>query len=166
MEQTTDFRPETFFHLERSELLVNNAKVGKGWIYSASYMATIPGLENATTPYAFGNHHKDKEEIWESIRATEFADKPTRIKALFVFPSLEDAERAATGWFGGESRTLLEIRIPRTSLLHVADARCLDSQKPGWEDAARSYWRGEITSAPHLEGVVFGAAYVQNWMDL
>lgn len=168
MERTTDFRPDTFFHLEDNGLLVHNAKIGKGWIFSASWMAAMPGLENATTPYAVGNRHKDKEDLWERIRRSEFERCPTRIKALFLFPSREDADRAATLWFGNErqKRTLLEIRVPAASVLHIADARHLDAAKPDWEEAARMYWRGEMTDAPHPEAVLFGRAYVTNWKEL
>ncbi|MDX0802476.1 hypothetical protein GOD37_26365 [Sinorhizobium medicae] len=166
MEQSLEYRPGTFFHFDASGMLANNARVGKGLIYSASWIAMIPGLETATTLYAFGNREKEKEAVWESIRASEFAEKPSRDKALFLFTSREDADRTGALWFGSERRQLFELLVPTTSLLHIADARHLDATKSRWEDAARKYWSGELTEDPHREAVLHGAAFVPNWQKL
>ena len=96
----------TFFHAfdPDDRLFSHNIFVGKGRIPSASAMRNVqlPGWEGLMSPYQMFTTERPKEETFERIRAREFPDRPTREGAIFLFPRLEDAERANAEWWGNK----------------------------------------------------------------
>ncbi|MET3585842.1 hypothetical protein ABID21_001951 [Pseudorhizobium tarimense] len=157
--------PDTFYHgTRKSDFFIHNVKVGKGWFRSASASAKVAGLENVTTPYALFHRDGDKEAVWERVREQNFPDRPPRLKAIFMFASLADAE--SSEWFKGEDRALIAVKVPVSENIHVADASWLDSPRSEWETCARRYWEGALTEHPKLEVLLDGSAYAEEWEAL
>ncbi|MCV3239685.1 hypothetical protein [Mesorhizobium sp. ZC-5] len=164
MTASTSLKPETYWHLtDRSAFLLNNVHLGKGWTASHSFTARFDGLAEIGTPYAFHASRDDKEQQWESVRNERFSHLPSRQKALFLFTSKDDGERAMEEWFPGCEKLLLEARITSATAVHVADARHLETTQPLWPEAALLYWEGILTPDPRLEVVVDGPIYFPNW---
>ncbi|WP_416066090.1 hypothetical protein ACK9YZ_06985 [Rhizobium sp. ZK1] len=161
-----EFYENIFWYTDPSGIVLSNAKLNEGWTESVSSFSDRTGLEGATTPYAALHLDREKEALWEKIRADEFPDRPTRLKALFLFVSRADAETAMQTWFRGQDRDFLAIQVPKTSNLHVGDSKHLDAAQSDWDSAARSYWAGHHTAEPFLEGVLYGKAFVHNWQSL
>ncbi len=147
----------------RNSLVFHNARLGEGIFWGASATAQLPGLQNVISPYAAYHADREKEAVFEGVRACEFPGRPSRMKAFFLFDSLTRAEEAQRSWFGQEDRIVVETRIVAGSNRHRADARLLDAHKADWEANARRYWSGEVTADPRPEVIVHGLLYFPEW---
>lgn len=156
--------PDIFYHLtEKNGILQWNAKLHKGLVRSISHeLATGIVPSGAVTAYGYGNQNSETEVLWEKTRQTQFAYRPTRKNALFLFDTREDAQRAQEDWFRDEARSLVRARIVAWSAWHRGDARWLDEPSA---ETARSYWRGDMTEDPRVEIVVDGQVYFPDWRD-
>ncbi|WP_338893949.1 hypothetical protein [Sinorhizobium meliloti] len=159
MDQALTFLDTVFWHTDPNGMTLWNAKLNKGWF------RTISGSEgllpdSATTMYAAFHKDKEKEALWERVRAEEFSHKPTRMKTTFLFVSREDVDVAMSTWFKGQDRDVLPVLVPTTSKLHIADTKLLDCAPSDWEGNARRYWTGEMTENPFREAVLEGPAYI------
>lgn len=159
------FIDQVFFHTDPTGMVVWNAKLRHGWTESVS-SSNRRGEFEATTMYAALNAQPEKEAAWERVRENEFPDKPTRVKALFLFTSREDVDWALANWFAGQDRDVIAVLVPTTSKLHIADATHLDCVREKWEEGARRYWSGELTGSPRLEAVLDGTAYIPNTHEM
>lgn len=143
---------------------LNNARVARGLVHSASYMAELdPNLANVCTDYSYANRENEKERIFEQIRREQFPNLPARLKALFLFQSIELAERAQREWFPNEPRMLVRAWIADGSKMHIADAELLKGSTENWSANAIRYWSGESTSHPFWEVLVHGSIYLPDW---
>lgn len=159
-------RPGIFWHLSPPRgTLTNNARVGKGVVYSVSAIADMPGLENAVSPYSIARMNDPKELIWEEVRTRSYELLPSRLKSFYCFESKELADRAARDWFGDEqqARVALVVRIAASARYHRCDSKLLESIKDQWNVNAERYWKGEMTSSPFPETLVHGAIYFPDW---
>ena len=155
-------RPGSYWHLMPTNggLIRNNARVGKGVLYSVSAIAALPGLSQAVTPYFLGAFNQPREIVWEKARPPAL---PSRLKSFYCFESKDLAERAAREWFGNELRTPLELRIATTARVHRCDAKLLEAPEVDWQMSAERYWKGEMTEKPFPETLVHGAVYFPDW---
>lgn len=156
------FRNEVFWHAPSDGLLLWNARLRKGWTCSVSSIVDTSGSEDFTTPYAALHKDREREAVWERVRQEGFSELPSRMKALFLFKSREDGERANATWWAGENRLLIPVLVPVASKLHIADSKHLDTSIHHWESNARRYWNGEPTDDPHMEVILHGAAWIPN----
>lgn len=158
-----NLREEFYWHLtDRGDMLLHNVRLGKGWFASMSHLAK-GNLATATTPYSLQNANSEKERLWEDVRAAQFAELPSRIKALFGFLSKDDAERAIREWFPDKDKVVVEMRVAKQAKVHLADARHLDSAEPEWPKAAIRYWEGKATEDPRPEAIIDGSVYFPDW---
>jgi hypothetical protein len=157
-------RPGTFWHLTpKGGLFLNNARVGKGIVYSVAAIAREPGLSKAVSPYSLVQEGDPKEAIWEDVRTQSYRHLPSRLKAFYCFEDRELADRAAREWFRGEARAPIELRISEEASVHRCDAKLLDALPDQWRANADRYWKGEMTVAPFPETIVDGAVYAPGW---
>jgi|GEM_PF-6357717 len=141
-------QPGTFYHLtdEHSSLVMHNARLGHGVLFSVSMLAQVPGWEDMTTPYAALNLHQTKEAVWEQVRWATFPALPSRLKSFYCFQGAEDAERARIEWFGNAPKKLLELRIGEGSASARLDTNWLNCVEGQWEVNASSYRSGAKTA--------------------
>ena len=158
--------PHTFYHFTSpNDSLLWNVRLAEGLCPSVSFQALVAGMDGLTTLYAIANSESPKEELWEHIRISDFPLLPSRLKALFLFESIEVANAARQWWFPNEKRLLLEARILFGARIHIADAKWLDSPESEWESAARNYWSGVLTHEPMPEVIVHGCVYFPSWKE-
>ena len=122
--------------------LLHNAELRDGFVSSVSFYTGIP--EGSGTLYNLCNDSRNKEDVWERVRADEFPLLPSRKNALFLFDDINAACEANRIWFR-LSRDLVRVRIVDESIVHKADSRWLDAYEDEWESAARNYWKGIMT---------------------
>lgn len=155
-----------YYHLTKpKDILLWNARIGQGVVHTISAIADTKGLQYAATPYYILNAQPKKENKWEEVRRTEFPDKPTRLKALFLFDDLDAARTARNIWFPNEGRHILKTRVVSYAALHRADAAWLETCEHAWISSARSYWSGRMTGAPRAEVIVYGSVYFPGWRE-
>jgi len=65
----------------------NNVRVNKGCLFSVSAMVAS-GLHGAVTPYSVAHRDREKEQLFERVRAESYVALPSRLGALFVFDDL------------------------------------------------------------------------------
>jgi hypothetical protein len=104
-----------------------------------------------------------KEQVWEEVRLRVSPDRPSRMGALYLFPTEAEAELALADWFKDSGRIPLEVVVPLQTQAHLADAKWLDCLEPEWTDCATTYWMGEMTAAPRRELLVHGPVYFPGW---
>lgn len=159
----------TYWHLVPASginawMFFNNAIVGKGLIHSVSFMIELdPNLVNAQTPYSIGTSEAEKERVFENVRLTRFPDLPSRLKAFYLFPSAEVADRAQREWFASEPKIAVRGWIAQGAKVHEADAQLLRGFKENWVRNAEHYWSGEKTDDPIPELLVHGSLYFPDW---
>lgn len=161
--------PDIGWHIldpDFGEILLHSVVVGEGWLHSASAMAATapPGF---VSPYwaktMMGAVDPRKEAVWEAVRKDVSPDLPSRMGALFLFPTKEEAETSLTDWFKDSGRSIfLRVRMPFHSA-HLADGKWLDCIEREWIDCATRYWLGEMRVAPRRELVVDGRVYFPDW---
>ena len=159
----------TYWHLvpasgTSAQIFFNNAIVGKGLVHSVSFMVELdPNLANAQTPYSIGTTEAEKERVFEEIRLTRFPKLPSRLKAFFVFPSTEVAQRAQREWFASDPKVLVRASIAQGSKVHIGDTQLLRGTRDSWPSNAERYWAGEMTGDPLPEVLVHGSLYFPDW---
>lgn len=148
------------------DIFYHNATIAKGLVWSHSAVSFgVPFGDAVQSPYSAFNSNKEKERIFEEIRAREFPQCPPRLKGFFLFDDLSLTQRANQEWCGNSPRSVLECRVLQSSLIHRADARWLDSLQDKWPEMARKYWAGEMSDAPFPEIVVMGGIYFPTWQE-
>lgn len=158
-----EFHDHEFWHADPLGIIIHNAKLRGGWTASVSYsIENTPDLSDAATPYAVFHQDKEKEEVWERIRRDEFPARPSRLNALYLFMSKADVDLAMASWWRGEQRIICSLRVPKVSILHVADTRLLDARAEDWEENARKYWDGIMSDNPFPEAILHGLAFIPN----
>lgn len=87
-----------------------------------------------------------KEYIFEEIRTSDFPDKPSRKKCMFLVPYEVDIyEYASNLQYDLSTRTLLEIETIDGGQIHFADLTLLNCNAHKHSDkveAAKKYWLG------------------------
>src|SRR5690348_4356782 len=76
-------------------MFYNNVRVSQGSLVSVSAI----GLQGAVTLYSVAHRDREKEQLFERVRAQSYAALPTRLRALFVFDDLAIATLAQETWF-------------------------------------------------------------------
>ena len=146
------------------EIFYNNVSVGKGVLFSISAgIEAEPNIKNAHTPYSLNRINDHKERVFEEVRANKYPDRPSRMKAIYLFSSIEMAERAQSQWFNNDPKQILEVRIIKGSIVHYADANWLNCKQEGYHTFAERYWSGEMGDNPFLEVILHGAVYFPGW---
>ena len=159
----------TYWHLvpasgTNAQMFFNNAIVGKGLVHSVSFMVELdPNLANAQTPYSIGTSEAEKERFFEDVRLARFPNLPSRLKAFYLFPSAEVANRAQREWFASELKVTVRAWIAQGSKVHEADAQLLRGSRESWPRNAERYWSGEKTNDPVPELLVHGSLYFPDW---
>ena len=165
-----EIEEKPYFHLVPSitttfgHIFYNNLKVGKGLIVAISKaIESEPQLRNAQSGYSLFHLNKEKENVFEEIRKADFPEKPSRMKALFVFESQKDAERAQMKWFANEDRKIHLAWIRKGAKIHVGDSNWLNCEQNRWQKNAERYWKEEKSTDPFIELVVHGYLYFPDW---
>jgi hypothetical protein len=159
----------TYWHLVPAsglgaQMFFNNAIVGKGLVHSVSFMVELDSnLANAQTPYSMGTTETEKERVFEDIRLARFSSLPSRLKAFYVFPSIEIAQRAQREWFASDPKIPVRAWIAQGSKIHTADAQLLRGSRGSWTSNAERYWFGHMTDEPFPEVLVHGSLYFPDW---
>lgn len=87
-----------------------------------------------------------KEYIFEEVRTSDFPNKPSRKKCMFLVPyDVDIFDYALNLQYGLTNRTLLEIETIEGGQLHFADLTLLNcnSHKHSEKvEAAKQYWEG------------------------
>lgn len=158
-----DFYPGTYWHFaDPNSDIFHNAFLGKG--YTASISAYAHGeFEQVVTRYASFNAEQNKERLFEEIRAVNYPDCPTRLKAFYCFAFKDDADRTKDNWYGAQPKELVEVQILNTASVHVADSKLLDCHPDQWINNAHRYWQREFTNDPLLEIVIQGGIFFPKW---
>lgn len=116
--------------------------------------------------WGVGHNQFYREYALERVRAAEFPDKPSRMRACYV---CEDEAFAHNFRRGGPQRPpdhVYAVRLVDTSApCHRGDMMFIDimtSQRTfaGVDECARRYWRGEQAATPRIEWVIAGAIVV------
>ena len=158
--------PSTYWHLtDENDFLLHNVFLGEGISMSVSAVRKIPGLQKATSPYAFFKADTDaKEAVWETVRLEKFNHLPSSSASFYLFDSEDTAIATNAKWFNGQ-RLIVQVRIVRGAQTHTADACLLDceNKRPEWGDYATRYWSGEMTQTPLAEVLVDGSLYFPDW---
>lgn len=96
-----------------------------------------------------------REQILESIRLTEFADKPSRLSSAFFFSSRDTAEAFQPDAFPN----LYSVRLADPSMpVHAVDMTWLDRLRlchtmEGVKTCARRYWSGTVLRPLSVENL-------------
>jgi hypothetical protein len=100
----------------------------------------------------------DREMALERARAKNNPGAVSRLRGLYIFPTREEAERAAFEWDGFRSAFLAPVRVRAGSTLSTYDADWISNwAADGGADSARRYAVGEPRSVtPHWEHLVSG----------
>jgi hypothetical protein len=120
-------RPGNFWHLTpKGGMFLNNARVGKGIVYSIAAIARQPGLSKAVSPYSLVQQGDPKEAIWEEVRTQSYGHLPSRIKSFYCFENKELADRAVSEWFPGRCVLLLSCGFQKRQW-------CIDVMRSCWK---------------------------------
>jgi len=89
-----------------------------------------------------------KEYVFEEVRRTEFPEKPSRKRCMFLFDlDLDPLAYASRFGWDAEKMALLEVEIGRErGRLHRGHLSALNvstHRVPAYEDAARAFWGQE-----------------------
>jgi hypothetical protein len=142
----------------------NNLRVAQGCLQSVS-AAVANGLHGAVTPYCAAHRDREKEQLFEPVRAESYAVLPTRLGAMFVFDDRAHAARAQQTWFAEASTHIFECRLFTNAVRHKADSVLLNAQAPDWNGNPHRYWQGQMTAQPLPEIIVFGGVYFPDWQS-
>ncbi|HPD82673.1 MAG: DUF2441 domain-containing protein [Alphaproteobacteria bacterium] len=157
---------ETFWHTADgsmfTETMLHNARIRKGYFPSGSMTADIVPDGTIQSPYTAFNDNKKKEEVWESIRKTEFSNIPSRIEAIFLFSDQSSLQNALKNWWPNQIRAVFQARFIEGKKF-CADASLLNSTEQHWEENAKKYWNGESSDNPIYEIIVNGIIYFPEW---
>ena len=153
------------WHLaDRNSFIFNNAFFGKGWTSTASFVANHFGTDIVSL-YQVLNRQPEKEALWERIRIEENPQAPSRMGSTYLFESEADCDKPQASWSAFRQKIKLEVLIfpPLVAILFRAHSRWLDQPQANWEDAARHYWRGAVSSDPLAEFLALGRLYFVGW---
>ena len=144
-------------------LFCHNILIGRGRITAVSLARLLdPNLSGMLSPYEAFTSERRKEDAFERMRAAEFGDCPPRLGSIFLFPTLEAADRANQAWWGGK-RVMLPATIIQVNRIGQFDGKQLDASEPDWESAARRYWSQANSADPWHEILVEGAVQLARW---
>jgi hypothetical protein len=165
-----DLLPGDYWHVTSSSpanFLFNNVAAGKGWLPSMSAVRRDHGERFITLGDLYPLTGAATEEIWESVRAERFPQKPSRRGATFLFDRRDLAEMAAQKWWPDTDATVLRARISRDARVHMGHVGWFDVLETPPEENAASYWARRSPSVlPELwEYVVDGDVYFPGWGD-
>jgi hypothetical protein len=147
----------------RDGVFCHNLLVGSGRLTSASFIrSAVPEWEGLLSPYEAFTREKDKEDLFERVRAERFPGAPPRKGALFLFATREDADWANATWWQNH-RVILSAQVVQASRIGAFDAKLLDAPRASWDSAAHSYWTAERTASPRVEVLVDGIVQLEGW---
>lgn len=154
-----------YFHAidPRDEIFCHNVGLAEGLLTAVSLRReAMPELAGMRSPYEVYTLEAEKEAVFEAVRVKEFPHAPSRMGAIYLFASAEDAAAANEKWWQG-ARVVLAASIIGASRFGSFDAAHLDAPAEGWDAAARSYWRGHFTEQPQTEVIVEGVVQLYGW---
>lgn len=140
---------ETYFHLSQALLapgsVIENGNFGRM-------------LDRYTPGGEFDISLLYREEVFEFIRLTKYADKPSRLLSIFLLKNLEEAFQYMM--FNAKNHNLYEVEIIDTSKPVHEGAWCPPfpfggSLRKYTYDYASLYWSGSILSVTTQETTVF-----------
>lgn len=146
-------------------MFCHNLKVGFGRLSAISYIRGLSAaLSGLRSPYEVFGVDVEKEQFLETFRAREVPVAPSRLGAIFLFSSMDDAKAANAAWWNG-ARVILGARIVESRGVGEFDARALDVPRGEWEAAARAYWTGALSQNPRIEVLVNGIVQLDGWEE-
>lgn len=141
-------------------IFTNNLKVCNGVFYSPSYLRAIDeNLKNAVSRYEALHTDKEKENIFEQIRAEHYPYRPSRMGAIYLFPDIETAINANEKWWGNK-RKIYGARVENGSIVLIADSQWLNCSESDYVKNAHMYFQEKKTENPIIELVVMGIVKV------
>lgn len=127
---------------------------GRNPLASATFARRDPVLKNATMPYELFNLEKQKEEVFEQIRAKKYPEKPPRLGSFFLFDDPALAKAKNQEWFQGK-RILCKVQLLQGRTFK-ADSFWLNCKPENYEENAQKYWSGEMNQNPAPEIIFDG----------
>jgi len=161
----------TYYHAANTDtrtpvgrMFCNNIGLSNGYMTSESFIrlaGTRMRDNGSKSPYELFGGNKQKEAVFEHVRAHDYSFRPPRLGALFLFDNRETADRCNEKWWQGKS-TILEAEIVEGNFARF-DAKYLDCSRVDWMRYATLYWIGEQTKDPIIEVVVQGTIRLQGY---
>jgi len=137
-----------------------NTKACNGVLTSPSYTrASDPNLSGAVSYYEVLHKDKEKEEIFEKIRKSNYPNQPSRMGAIFLFPDLLTAKKANKLWWSNK-REIHEVIIINGFRVLFADSKWLDCTPENYDQNANYYFQGVMSPDPIVEIVLMGSIQV------
>ena len=144
-------------------LFCHNISINNGRITAVAFARFIrPEWDGMRSPYEVFTHEKEKEDIFEKIRKSEFENCPPRLGSIYTFPDNETAVCANKRWWNGR-RVILEASVVHANRIGQFDSRYLDATRENWEASARAYWSGKFSEQPFLEVLIEGVIQLSGW---
>ncbi len=141
-------------------IFANNLKVCKGVFPSPSLVRELDeNLKGMVSMYEVMHTDREKEAVFEKIRAEHYPSRPSRMGAIYLFKDYGTAERANKKWWDNK-RNLYETKIRNGSIVMVADSQWLNCTATDYESNAHSYFQERTTDNPLIEVVVMGVVEV------
>jgi hypothetical protein len=138
----------------------NNLKVCKGVFPSPSFIRAMDdNLKGMVSSYEVLHTDREKEAVFEKVRAEHYPDSPSRMGAIYLFPDYETAVSANREWWNN-SRNLYEAKIKDGSSVLTADSQWLNCNPSEYEAFAHKYFQQKRTKNPVIELVVMGVIEV------
>ena len=141
-------------------IFTNNLKVCKGIFASPSHMREVDeNLNGMVSPYEIMHADREKEAVFENVRATYYQHLPSRMGAIYLFQDYKAALLANERWWGN-GRKLHETIILDGSIFMVVDSEWLNCTADAYKANAHNYFQGKTTDVPLVEVVVKGVVKV------
>ena len=121
-----------------------------------------PEWQGIVSPYEAFHRDREKEAVFERIRAIDFPSCPPRLGAIFLFPTEDAANRANRDWWSG-ARIMLPATITFALRQGELDAKLLEVPREDWEAAATRYWSGDRVQEPAPEMLIDGIVQLEGW---
>lgn len=138
----------------------HNLKACKGIFPSASFMRTVDeNLKSMVSPYEVTHTDKEKESVFERVRAIHYPHSPSRMGAIYLFQDYKTALLANEKWWNN-GRRFYETKILNGSTFMIADSEWLNCSIDAYEANAHNYFQGKATANPMAEVVVTGVVEV------
>lgn len=161
---TLDKFPELFHAIDPNDgMFCHNIALSKGQLIAVSLARQAhPEWEGILSPYEAFTREREKETIFERVRASIYPNCPPRLGSIFLFPTREAADKANSDWWSNQRQILL-AKIVQAPRVGTFDAKLLDATSDEWEKSAHRYWSGEMTYNPSPEVLIDGIVQLYGW---